>query len=430
VNWVLEELIAGLDARVVSGDPRVVVDGASVDSREHLSGRLFVGLVGETQDGGMHAADALAGGAAAALVGEGAWPAIADSVQATGGTVVTSPDPLAVMQEAGRRSLARSGATVVAITGSVGKTTTKDILVAMLRAAKVRVHGTAGNRNTEVGVPLSMLDLREGTEVAVVEMGMRGTGQIAALVELAPPHVACITSIAPVHLELLDSIEAIAAAKAEILSQLADGDSAVVPADEPLLAPFLDALPAGVEIRAFDRLPDDVAISLGKAWQRHNAAAAWECCAALGLCPPPGTVVDVALSAMRGQERPLAGGGTLIEDCYNANPVAMGAALRDLAERRGRRVAVLGDMMELGPEEARFHREVGELVAQLGIDFLVAVGPRSAGYVAGAAGVPSVRFTDSSAAATGIGGLVHDGDTVLVKASRSVALERVCQVLA
>jgi UDP-N-acetylmuramoyl-tripeptide--D-alanyl-D-alanine ligase len=231
-------------------------------------------------------------------------------------------------------------------------------------------------------------------------------------------------------LELLDSIEAIAAAKAEILSQLAAGDIAVVPADEPLLVPFLDALPAGVEIRAFDRLPDHVAISLGKAWQRQNGAAAWECCAALGLCPPPGTVVEVALSAMRGQERPLAGGGTLIEDCYNANPVAMAAALRDLSERRGRRVAVLGDMMELGPEEARFHREVGALVAQLGIDFLVAVGPRSAGYVAGAAGVESVRFTDSSAAAAGIGGLVHDGDTVLVKASRSVALERVCQVLA
>ena len=430
MKWVLEELIAGLDARLVSGDARVVIAGASVDSRQDLAGRLFVGLAGETQDGGTHAVDALAGGAAAALVGDSVWPAIAARVRASGGTVIVAPDPLAVLQEAGRRSLARSGATVVAITGSVGKTTTKDILVAMLRAAGVRVHGTAGNRNTEVGVPLSMLDLPEDTEVAVVEMGMRGTGQIAALVELAPPHVACITSIAPVHLELLESLEAIAAAKVEIFSQLEAGDIAVVPADEPLLAPFLDGLPTGVEIRAFDRLPDGVGITLGKAWQRQNGAAAWACCAALGKCPPPDTIVEVALSAMRGQERSLAGGGTLIEDCYNANPVAMGAALHDLAGRPGRRVAVLGDMMELGPGEARFHREVGELVAQLGIDFLVAVGPRSANYIAGAAGVPSVQFPDSTAAAAGVRGLLSDGDTVLVKASRSVALERVCEVLA
>jgi len=429
VKWVLEELIAGLDARLVSGDLRAVIDGASVDSRQDLTGRLFVGLAGETHDGGVHAADALAGGAAAALVGESVWPMIAASVTASGGTVVVAADPLAVLQEAGRRSLARSGATVVAITGSVGKTTTKDILVAMLGAAGVHVHGTAGNRNTEVGVPLSMLELPKGTEVAVVEMGMRGTGQIAELVGLARPHIACITSLAPVHLELLENMEAIAAAKAEIFSRLEAGDIAVVPADEPLLAPFLGALRAGVEVRSFGRLPEGVRITLDKDWQQRDAAAAWACCAALGHTPPPGAVIDVALSAMRGQERSLAGGGTLIEDCYNANPVAMDAALRDLAARTGRRVAVLGDMMELGPEEARFHREVGELVAQLGIDFLVAVGPRSANYVAGAVGVPSVRFPDSDAAAAGVRDVLHGGDTVLVKASRSVALERVCEVL-
>ncbi len=430
MKWVLEELIAGLDARVASGDPRVVVDGASVDSRQDLAGRLFVGLPGETHDGGLHAPDALADGAVAALVGESAWPQIADAVRTRAGTVVVASDPLAVLQEAGRRALARSGATVVAITGSVGKTTTKDILVAMLHAAGVRVHGTAGNRNTEVGVPLSMLDLPDVTEVAVVEMGMRGTGQITELVDLAPPHVACITSIAPVHLELLESLEAIAAAKAELFSRLQAGDVAVVPAHEPLLAPFLAALPEGVEVRTFETLPEDVGITLHKAWQQRNAAAAWECCDALGHRPPPGTVIEVALSAMRGQERPLAGGGVLIEDCYNANPVAMGAALRDLAARSGRRVAVLGDMMELGADEVRFHREVGELVAKLGIDLLIAVGPRSANYVAGAAGVPSMKFPDSVAAAEGVPNALRDGDTVLVKASRSVALERVCEVLA
>jgi UDP-N-acetylmuramyl pentapeptide synthase len=429
VKWVLEELICGTDARVASGDPRVAIDGAAVDSRGHVDGRLFVGLVGDAHDGGQFAPAALARGAAAALVGEAAWATIGDQVRNPPQTVVVAPDPLSILQEAGQRALARSGATVVAITGSVGKTTTKDILVAMLRAAGVRVHGTAGNQNTEVGVPLSMLDLSDDTQVAVVEMGMRGTGQIAELVELARPHVACITAVAPVHLELLETLGAIAAAKAEILGRLGNGDVAVVPADEPLLAPFLAALPSGVEVRRFHALPERVTITLAKAWQLQNAAAAWECCAALGYAPPEGVAVEVPLSAMRGQERPLAGGGVLIEDCYNANPVAMRAALRDLAERGGRRVAVLGDMMELGSDEARFHREVGELVAELGIDLLVAVGPRAANYVIGAAGVPAVRFADSVAAAAGICDLLRPGDTVLVKASRSIALERVCEVL-
>lgn len=429
MKWVLDELIAGLGARVIAGEPRVGVHGAAVDSRQDVAGRLFVGLPGEHHDGGVYAPAALDAGAAAALVADAVWPEIADAVAGTGGTVVVAADPLAVLQELGRRALRRSGATVVAITGSVGKTTTKDILVAMLRAAGVRVHGTAGNRNTEVGVPLSMLELPDDTEVAVVEMGMRGTGQIADLVALAPPHVACITSIAPVHLELLESIEAIAAAKAEIFARLVPGDIAVVPADEPLLAPYLSALPDGVRICRFETLPSEVGIDLGKAWQRRNAAAAWACCLALGHRPPAGVVVDVELSAMRGQERPLAGGGILIEDCYNANPLAMEAALRDLALRTGRRVAVLGDMMELGRDEARFHREVGHLVAELGIDFLVAVGPRAANYVVGAAGIPSAQFADCAAAAAGVPGLLRDGDTVLVKASRSVALERVCEVL-
>ena len=429
MKWSLNELIDGTDARIVTGDEGVVVEGASVDSRTAAHGCLFVGLEGETTDGGLHAPAALAAGAAAAVVGEQAWALIADRMAGSGATVAVASDPLAVLQAAGRRALAQSRATVVAITGSVGKTTTKDILVAMLRAAGVRVYGTPGNRNTDVGVPLSMLELRPDTEVAVIEMGMRAVGQIAELVRLAPPHVACITSIAPVHLELLGTVEAIASAKAEILGGLRAGDIAVVPDGERLLDAALAALPDGVVVRRFGTLPDGVETGLAKAWQRRNAAAAWECCQALGRVPAPGIPIVVELSAMRGQERPLAGGGVLIEDCYNANPLAMDAALHDLASRDGRRVAVLGDMRELGPDEARFHREVGELVAELGIDMLVAVGPLAQGYVAGADGVPSVRFPDAAAAASGIAAVVRPGDVVLVKASRGVALERVCEVL-
>jgi len=430
VKWILNELIEGTGAWVASGDPATVIDGGVVDSRGDVAGRLFVGVPGESTDGGLHAPAALAAGAAAALVGARAWTAIGAEVASSNRAVIVAEDPLAVLQEAGRRALARTHATVVAITGSVGKTTTKDILVAMLRTAGTRVYGTPGNRNTDVGVPLSMLDMPEDTEVAVVEMGMRGSGQIADLVALAPPHVACITSVAPVHLEILGTIDAIAAAKAEIFSGLGAGDVAVVPDDEPLLDAAVARLADGVVVRRFADLPVGVDIGLEKAWQRRNAAAAWECCVALGRVPAAGAPIDVALSAMRGQERPLAGGGVLIEDCYNANPIAMGAALRDLAARDGRRVAVLGDMMELGPDEDRFHREVGELVAELGIDVLVAVGSRAAGYVEGAADVTAVRFPDSAAAADGVPAILQPGDTVLVKASRGVALERVCEVLA
>ena len=162
--------------------------------------------------------------------------------------MIVSSDPLAVLQTAGRLALERSGARVVAVTGATGKTTTKDILVAMLRAAGVAAEGTPGNRNTEVGVPMSLLGLAEGCEVAVVEMGMRGPGQIAALAELAPPEVACVTSIGPVHLELLGTVEAVAAAKAELLQALRPGGTAVVPDDEPLLEPHIAALDPGVRV--------------------------------------------------------------------------------------------------------------------------------------------------------------------------------------
>lgn len=417
-------------ARLAAGDPASSFEGAFADSRQVVPGALFVGLPGETDDGGLHAVAALRAGAAAALVGEAAWEAIAPEAAALGLPVVVAADPLQVLQSAGRAALTGLGARVVAITGSVGKTTTKDILVAMLRAAGLRAEGTPGNRNTEVGVPLSLLGLPEDTEVAVVEMGMRGPGQIAELVELAPPDVACITAIAPVHLELLGTIEAIAAAKAEILTGLRPGGTAVVPIGEPLLSPHLAALPAGVRVRGFGRaLPQGVASGLDKEWQRRNGAAALACCEALGHVPPTGARIDVTLSAMRGQERPLPGGGTLIVDCYNANPVAMDAALRDLARRPGRRVAVLGDMRELGPEEGRYHREVGARVRDLGIDALVAVGSLAAGYVEGADGVPSHAFPDAAAAAAGVPALLRPGDVVLLKASRGVALEQVAAAL-
>jgi UDP-N-acetylmuramoyl-tripeptide--D-alanyl-D-alanine ligase len=416
--------------RMPVGQPSTPIRGVTVDSRDVPEGALFVGLRGETTDGGQYAAAALRAGAAAAVVGESQWMWIEGEAQALGKPVIVTPDPLAVLQAAGRLALERLGAQVIGITGSTGKTTTKDILLAMLRAAGVRAEGTRGNQNTEVGVPMSLLNLPDDTEVAVVEMGMRGTGQIAELAALAPPDVACITTIAPVHLELLRSMENIAAAKAELLEALRDGGVAVVPADEPLLEPHIQALGPGVEVRRFSADAElDLDIDLPIAWQRTNAAAALECCRAIGRAPAPGTRVEVELSGMRGHERSLESGGLLIEDCYNANPLAMAAALEDLASRPPRRVAVLGDMMELGTDQERYHREVGRMVAELGIELLVAVGERAGWYAQEADGVPAARFADAQEAAAGIAEHLEPGDTVLLKGSRSMELERVGAVL-
>ena len=425
------ELLRRVDAQLPVGAPDSAFEGAFVDSRAPVEGALFVGLRGELADGGQHAPEALRDGAGAALVGESAWFWIEGEAQLLRRPIIVAKDPLAVLQEAGRMALEASGATVVGITGATGKTTTKDILLAMLRAAGAVAEGTPGNMNTEIGVPLTLCGLPAGLDVAVVEMGMRGPGQIRELTELAPPDVACITSIGPVHLELLGSVEAVADAKAEIIAALRPGGTAVVPDGEPLLDLHLTRLEPGVEVVRFGDAPDiDLDLgSLAKAWQLRNAAAALACCRAVGHAPEPGTRVEVQLSAMRGQEEALAGEGVLIEDCYNANPMAMRAALADLAARSGRRVAVLGDMMELGEDEASYHRQVGELAAELGIDLLIAVGERAGGYADGADGVRTLRFATVDEAVAAVPAELLPGDAVLLKGSRSMELERVAAAI-
>jgi UDP-N-acetylmuramyl pentapeptide synthase len=221
-------------------------------------------------------------------------------------------------------------------------------------------------------------------------------------------------------------MEAVAAAKAEVLEALGPGGVAVVPEVEPLLEPHLQSLDPSVRVTRFgDGVELDVDLNLSKGWQRRNAAAALAVCEALGVSVPAGASVVVELSPMRGQEAPLPGGGTLIEDCYNANPLAMEAALADLAGRSGRRVAVLGDMLELGPDERRYHREVGAAAGAAGIDLLVGVGDRAAAYLEGAEALPSVHFASVEEAIEGLPARLEPGDTVLLKASRGMALERV-----
>lgn len=427
---VNEVLKATSGARLPFGSPNVEVDGATVDSRNVPDGSVFFGIRGETQDGSHYAPDALRAGAAAAVINEKIWAWLEGEFMAIGKPVIVTANPTEVLQGAGRAALAKGGARVIGVTGATGKTTTKDVLIAMLRAAGLRAEGTPGNQNTDIGVPLALLGMSDDAEVMVVEMGMRGIGQIAELARLAPPDVGCITAIGPVHLELLGSVENVAAAKFELLQALSAGGTAVVPEADPYLDALVPTLDDDVRVVRFGSRPTvDLDMSLSTDWQLRCAAAAEACCIALGAPLAAGTTVDVALSAMRGNVRALAAGGVLIEDCYNANPIAMRAAIDDLVGRPGRHVVILGDMMELGGGEADFHREVGELARERGVDALIAIGTRAAWYVKGF-GNGAVHYPNVDDALAEIASHVRDGDTVLVKGSRSMALERVTSVLA
>jgi UDP-N-acetylmuramoyl-tripeptide--D-alanyl-D-alanine ligase len=425
-DWSPEQVARAAGGRLVGPAPRPGGPArAVIDSRAIEAGDLFVGLPGETVDGGRFAPQALAGGAWGVLVA----PEHAEAAQcAMPGALIAADDPLLALQRlatAWRRALA---CRVVGITGSVGKTSTKDVLAAMLAQARQTV-ANRENLNTEIGLPLTVLEAPPGTEALVLEMGMRGPGQIAELTAIAEPDVGVITAVAPVHLELMGSIEAIAAAKAELVAGLRRGGTAILPAGEALLEPHrrddvttvtfgpggdVEELPAGLE------LPFD------SAHMRRNALAALAAARALGV--EPTGALQVALSSFRGQRMQLPGDIVVVNDCYNANPMSMRAALDDLAaSASGRRVAVLGDMLELGPDEARFHAEVGAHARAAGVDLLVAVGPRAAHFADGYGEV--VALPDAQAAAETVPDLLQPGDTVLLKASRGVGLEVVARAL-
>jgi UDP-N-acetylmuramoyl-tripeptide--D-alanyl-D-alanine ligase len=419
--------------------------GVSIDSRVLAPGELFVGLRGERADGGAHAAQALADGAWGVLVAPAHAHALAET--AHGGAVLAHGEPLAGLQSlarAWRRELRARGAMVVAITGSTGKTSTKDILAALL-SARLRVAASPENLNTEIGLPLALLSASSETELLVLEMAMRGPGQIAELTAIAEPDVGVIVNVGEAHLELLGSLEAIAAAKAELIAGLAPGASVVVPASEPLLSPHLRAeVPVvtfgdGGDVSLAERRTDgSVLIVHGEEqielWpsftQAHNLCnllAAVAAARVLGYTPRGR--LDVRFSAMRGQREQLPGGVVLVADCYNANPMSMRAAIDDLAETAPlRRVAVLGDMLELGPEAPRLHREVGEHALARGVELPVTVGPLAREMRAGFTG-ESYAAPDAQAAGELVSGLLHEGDTVLVKGSRGVGLERVLDCL-
>jgi UDP-N-acetylmuramoyl-tripeptide--D-alanyl-D-alanine ligase len=393
------------------------VTGVEIDSRRVSPGDLFVALAG----GEAFLEDARARGAAATLVPD---------------------DDFAAMAAIGSAVRASTDARVVAITGSVGKTSTKDILTALLRP-HVRVVAAEAGFNNEIGLPLTLARIEPETEVVVTEMGMRGAGEIRALAAIARPHIAVITAIAPVHLELLGSIENVARAKAELLEALPAGGIAIVPEDAPALEPFI---PEGLDVRRFEA-PDahlrdghahvryagrEIEFSFAARHQTWNAVVALTACEALGV-PLPDGVVEVSFSKWRSEESELPGGGLLVNDAWNANPVAMRAALQSLVERAGgrRTIAILGEMAELGENAAAYHDEIGRLLRDLGVGHVFAVGAMAKHYTAhvgAATWFPSLE--DRDAILESVRAELEPGDVVLVKGSRSVGLEVVAEALA
>jgi UDP-N-acetylmuramoyl-tripeptide--D-alanyl-D-alanine ligase len=380
------------------------VTGVQVDSRRIQPGDLFV-AVGR---GVEFVDDARERGAAATLVPREAFAALA---------------------RIGRAVRELSSARVVGITGSMGKTSTKDILAAMCAPA-ARTVAAEASFNNEIGVPLTLCRLEPDTEVCILELAMRGFGQIGELCEIARPEIGMITNVGPVHLELVETLDGVIRAKGELVAALPAGGTAIVPAEFPVEREDIRVVRLSepdAHVRDGRTIVGGVSFNFTARHQSHNAAAALAALDALGLPRPER--VDVDFSRWRGEEGELPGGGLLINDAYNANPVSMRAALAYLVERAGdrRRVAILGDMAELGRTAPDYHREVGEAAAELGVDEVLAVGELARGYLE--AGVHGRWAPNVHEALRELDEVVRPGDAVLVKASRAIGLEAVAEAL-
>jgi len=441
-----ERIAAAAGAEIVRRGTAAHPARGVTDSREVAPDDLFFGLPGEHLDGGEFAAAALAAGAWGAVVA----PSRAGELAQGGGDgwVLSAADPLRALHGVAREWRRAIGCRVVGITGSTGKTSVKDICRALL---PFRVHASPENYNTEVGLPLAILSAPEApeTEVLVLEMAMRGMGQIAELCEIAEPDVGAITNVGPVHLELLGTLEAITEAKAELLQGLRERGRAVVPAEAEALEPHLhDRLltiafgPGGDVFALSSRVEDTATVALvgtphgvqeyrfpfTEAYNLANALAAVAIGVALdaSLADMAARAPGIVFSRLRGELLELRDGVVILNDCYNANPISMRAALEHLAARDapGRRVAVLGEMAELGPDGPGYHREIGAHARELGVGPIVGVGDLARHYA------PDEWVPDARAAVPAVHALLEPQDAVLVKGSRSVGLELVSDELA
>ncbi len=442
----LEEVARALGAQTPPGRGSEDVLGATTDSRTVREGELFFALRGRTE-GADFAPEAHLRGAVATV-----------ATRRLDVPTLVVEDPLEALQRLARWTLLRQDApspTVVGITGSVGKTTTKDALAAILRHAGKRVSATAGNFNNEIGLPLTVLAADSRTEVLVLEMGATHPGDIEHLCAIAPPKVGILTAIAPAHLESFGSLEALAATKGELAASLPDGGSFVSPAGVPeaAIAPgkrlarrIVFSARAGEtsDLWASEFAEDEeglrfVAHLEGRAAEVRSPVfgphlvepllAAMGGAVALGLDLDEAArgVARLKRTGMRGDVYRLRDDVLVYDDSYNAaSPSSMAAVLRYAAEsarRQGRRlVVVLGGMFELGPAARAYHREIGELVGELEVDVLACVGDEARWYAETFSG-RTLYYPDAADAAARIGEELRPGDYLIVKGSRGVGLD-------
>jgi UDP-N-acetylmuramoyl-tripeptide--D-alanyl-D-alanine ligase len=452
----LQDVVAATGGALRVGSPGALrFPRVSIDSRTVGAGELFFAIKGPRFDGHDFLAAAAARGARAAVVHrEAAAPAGFPLLQ-----VADTTEALAALGSHRRRQAAIP---VVAVTGSAGKTTTKEMTAALL-ARRGPVLKTEGNLNNQYGLPLTLLRLMPEHRHAVLELGMSAAGELRALSALARPDVAVITMVAPVHLEFFDSVDAIADAKAEILEGLGPDGLAVLNGDDARVRRVGEAFRArGGKVAWFGRdrayaasaenwrgtvhgmrfdlrlggQALDVALPLPGPHFLSNFLAAAAAAHHLGVLPAEiaEAALEMKAASHRGQVLRLGQGVTVLDDCYNSNPAAVEAAVAALdMAARGRRLAILGDMLELGPRGEELHRETGRLVAKK-LDRLAGVGPLGAHFLEGAreAGLRPEALTawaDSAAAAAAVSTFVRPGDAVLVKGSRGMRMEQVVDAL-
>ncbi len=427
-----------------------LAQGYSIDSRTIREGELFFAVRGETRDGHEFLEAAFGKGAVAAVASRG--------LSRHGGRLLLVADPKRALQQLASRARERWRGRMIAITGSNGKTTTKEITAALL-ATRFRMAKSEGNLNNDLGLPLSLLRMDDAAEVGVVELGMNHAGEIRALARIARPDVGVVTNVNPVHLEFFPSMDEIAAAKRELIESLPEQGVAVLNADDERVREFgrsfggrvvTFAVKATADVRAVEveergaegtrfRLetgPEQFTTPLGGRHNLYNTIAGLAVAQALGIAP--GSLVEEVRELtpvrMRGEMMEV-GGIRVINDCYNSNPRAAEAMLDLLAATSGlRRVAVLGEMLELGRAAEEWHRQVGRRAAKAGIDLLVGVSGQAEHLVdeARRKGLPesvALFYRDAREAGQFLKNSLRPGDVVLFKGSRGVRLEEALEAV-
>ncbi len=449
---MLSEIAGWLGAKPAAAADQEVA-GYSIDTRTVGEGELFFAIRGSGRDGHDYVRTAFDRGACAAVV-RSAWAAENEGI----GPVLAVKETIEALGAAARQARRQWGRPLAAVTGSNGKTTTKDLIAAMLET-KYRVAKSAGNLNNELGLPLSLLRFDEEADVGVAEMGMNHAGEIRRLACMAEPTVGVVTNVNAVHLEHFSSVDEIASAKQELIEELPSEGTAVLNGDDPRVAWFREGFAGKTVTFGLNTEADFKAVdveTLGAAGVRfrldaggerfesslpgrHNVSNILAALATASVFDVDAEDARVAVASlqpcgMRGEVFGL-GGVTVLNDCYNSNPKALSEMLTVLRETPARRrVAVLGEMLELGPESAALHYEAGREVAEAGVDVLAAVGGHAGEMIAGAVESGLSRDSAFSFEKVGAAGVflaktISAGDAVLLKASRGVGLERALEAL-